>query len=153
MPRQVNEEGIALIKKWEGFRNAIYKDTAGNLTIGIGHKILPGEDFSAGLSDEEVLSLFQSDTAKAEDIIAANIDVPLTDNQFGALVCLVFNCGARPLCGGLGDCIEDNDSIGIADEWLRWDHIRRHDMEIESNSLLARRRDELALFQDKDDKK
>ncbi len=49
------------IGKHEGIRKKIYKDSKGNPTIGIGHLIKPGEDFSKGITDEEVTALFKKD--------------------------------------------------------------------------------------------
>lgn len=146
MTRQVNDAGIALLEKWEGKRNTIYKDKAGNPSIGIGHKILPGEDFSKGLTDEQVVALFQKDCAKAESIIDSNIDIVLNDNQYAALVSLVFNCGAAPLCDDLGDYINDEDFASAADEWLKWDHIHIGNKPVVDNTLLERRQDERKLF-------
>lgn len=48
------------IMKHEGFRSEPYKDIAGNLTIGYGHKIKQGESFKY-ISREEGLRLLQED--------------------------------------------------------------------------------------------
>ena len=48
----------------EGYVKKVYRDSKGIPTIGIGHKILPGEDFSQGISPEEAQQLFQSDIQK-----------------------------------------------------------------------------------------
>jgi len=55
------KEAFDYIGKHEGLRLKPYFDTENNMTIGIGHKILPNEDFSKGISKEEALSLFQKD--------------------------------------------------------------------------------------------
>ena len=49
------------IGKHEGARKEIYKDSKGKDTIGIGHLIKPGEDFSDGIDDAEIQKLFDKD--------------------------------------------------------------------------------------------
>ncbi|TRZ81215.1 hypothetical protein D4R86_03005 [bacterium] len=49
------------IKGHEGLKLMPYYDTEENMTIGIGHRILPNEDFSKGITEDEALSLFQKD--------------------------------------------------------------------------------------------
>lgn len=49
------------ISKHEGIRYKPYKDSKGNWTVGIGHKILKGETFPNELSPQEVGSLFAKD--------------------------------------------------------------------------------------------
>jgi RHS repeat-associated protein len=46
--QQLSANGLNFIEQHEGFRGKIYPDQAGHKTIGYGHKILPGEDFSKG---------------------------------------------------------------------------------------------------------
>lgn len=51
----------------EGYRNGVYKDSRGILTVGIGHKVLPGDNLKMGdvISDARVQELFQQDCSKA----------------------------------------------------------------------------------------
>jgi len=49
------------IAKHEGLKLKPYPDSETNMTVGIGHKILPNEDFSKGITPYEALSLFQKD--------------------------------------------------------------------------------------------
>lgn len=46
----LSSKGLDFIKGYEKLRLKEYKDQAGNETIGYGHKILPGEDFSKGIT-------------------------------------------------------------------------------------------------------
>lgn len=50
-----------MIKQHEGKRLNVYKDTVGKDTIGYGHLVKPGEDFSKGITDEEADKLFDKD--------------------------------------------------------------------------------------------
>jgi lysozyme len=94
------------IRKVEGVKNRIYPDSIGKMTIGVGHLLTSTElssktiiikgqpiDYSNGLTDEQVMSLNKQDTKFAIDCINTSVKVPLTQNQFNALVSFVFNIG------------------------------------------------------------
>lgn len=87
--------GLEFIAKWEGCILKAYRDIAGLRTIGIGHLILPGENFPDGVSitKEKALELLSRDLSKCEIAIKKCISVPLNQNQFDALVSFGFNCG------------------------------------------------------------
>ena len=56
----VRAEGVAKSFKKTG-RHMPYEDITGKQTVGYGHLILPGEDFSAGISDDEAKMLLRKD--------------------------------------------------------------------------------------------
>ena len=64
-------------------------------TIGYGHLVKPGEDFRGGITEEQAIELLRADIAIAERAVHNNIHVPLTQNQYDALVSLAYNIGAR----------------------------------------------------------
>lgn len=74
-----------------------YLDPAGIPTIGIGHVILPGEPYKVGqaITREESRKLFKKDTAWAIDAVNRLVTRPVNQNQFDALVSLVFNIGEK----------------------------------------------------------
>ena len=90
----VSDKGVKYIADWEKFRPNIYLDQAGNPTIGYGHLIDPEESFANGITMEEALKLFKEDLADTENALYHMLKIPLTQNQFDALVSLVFNFGA-----------------------------------------------------------
>ena len=57
----LHRQAMMDIRRHEGERFMPYEDSTGNMTIGVGHKILPGEDYSAGISREESDAKFQED--------------------------------------------------------------------------------------------
>ena len=93
----VSQFGIDFIKSWESLRLTAYDANpgTGDWTIGWGHKILPGEDYSGGITLEQANDLFNSDL-EAVSINAINqyVNVPLSQEQFDALASYVFNVGA-----------------------------------------------------------
>ena len=92
-------QGLALIQRFEGFQSSVYKDAAGLPTIGYGHLILPSEReyFCGGINSGEALTLLQQDIQTAEHAVNRLITVPLSQNQFDALVSFTFNLGTGVL--------------------------------------------------------
>ena len=90
-----------LIKKFEGVRgfnkltqkHTLTKDLCGATSIGYGHLILPGENFSNGLTEQQAFQLLAKDARIAENAVRNNVKVPITQYQFDALVSLTYNIG------------------------------------------------------------
>ena len=97
--RKVSEEGLNLIKRFEGFSKTIYTCPAGYPTIGYGHLVKPNEaeSFADGVLKDEATDLLRQDVGIAERAVLRYVDVPLTDGQFDALVSFTFNLGAGAL--------------------------------------------------------
>ena len=97
--RHVTEEGLNLIKRFEGFSPTIYICPAGYPTIGYGHVVLAHEreSFDAGITPAQATELLRKDAGIAERAVLRLISVPLTDGQFDALVSFTFNLGAGAL--------------------------------------------------------
>lgn len=93
-----NEEGK---KPWvyddgDGKPIVTGKVVRGRPTFGIGHLVKPGEKFPMfpkEATDEFIYALLDKDIAWAVAIVINRVKVPLTQNQFDALVCFVFNVG------------------------------------------------------------
>jgi len=51
----------------EGYRNHVYKDSLGKLTVGIGHLVLPQDKLEYGekVSDKWIMDTFEKDSEKA----------------------------------------------------------------------------------------
>lgn len=89
--RRINEEGLQLLRQWEGLRLEAYQDVAGVWTIGYGS--------TAGVREGQVITTMEAlrrlkiDLYGAEHSVETLVEVPLTDNQFSALVSFVYNVG------------------------------------------------------------
>ena len=94
--RHITQEGLNLIKQYEGFSSTIYICPAGYPTIGYGHLVRAGEDFTT-LSEKAAEQLLRQDVESAECAVCRLINAPLTDGQFNALVSFTFNLGAGAL--------------------------------------------------------
>ena len=65
----MNVRTAIVIREEEGKRLKVYEDTLGNLTVGIGHLVLPADELKLGdaISEERCTSLFLADLRQAED--------------------------------------------------------------------------------------
>tara|TARA_B100001750_G_scaffold248220_1_gene277568 strand:+ start:2817 stop:3251 length:435 start_codon:yes stop_codon:yes gene_type:complete len=95
--RHITQQGIDLIKRFEGFSATVYICPAGYPTIGYGHVVKDGEDFSKGISKRQAEILLRQDAKTAERAVLRLITVPLTDGQFDALVSFTYNLGSGAL--------------------------------------------------------
>ena len=80
--RHVTEEGLNLIKRFEGFISTIYICPAGYPTIGYGHVVLAHEQdqFAAGVTQAEATELLRKDVRIAERSRAA-ADLDASDKR------------------------------------------------------------------------
>lgn len=141
--RHITQAGLELIRAFEGYRPTPYKDIAGKLTQGIGHLLLPGEDFGY-LDPTEAMALLAKDVQVAERAVLRLIKVPLTDRQFDALVSFTFNLGGGALQRStLRKKVNREEHEDVPAEFLKW---CRAGGKI-SRGLLRRRKAEAALYQ------
>ena len=87
---ETSESMIAVIKKFEGLRLKAYKCPAGVYTIGYGHteNVYADSEISELMADQ----ILRKDLQKFEQAIN-NLDLPLLQCEFDALVSFVFNVG------------------------------------------------------------
>ena len=107
----ISNHGIELLKEYEGCvirnrKHVIYDDQTEQpvdihqplprgATIGYGHLIKSGEDFSDGITESVATELLRADIVNAERAVDTNICVSLSQNQYDALVMLAYNIGAK----------------------------------------------------------
>ena len=150
MSRTLSAKGAAFIAEHEGKVNHLYEDPAGHCTIGIGHLVHLGncdgdepDEFKRGLSDQEVYDLFISDAKRYIDAVNRLVTVPLTQNQFDALVSFTFNLGEGALEEStLRRKLNAGDYEGAAAEFGKW--VKAGGQVLAG--LVRRRKDEAELF-------
>lgn len=115
-----SQAGIDLLKQLEGCRLAVYKDSAGYPTIGVGHLIKPGEHFTA-ITMAQAEDILRADIAPAELAVNGAVKGSLSQNQFDALVCLAFNIGVTAFARStLVRKLNEGDTSGAAAQFLVW---------------------------------
>jgi len=93
----VSDFGINLICGFEGKRLTAYDDGVGVWTIGFGTTIYPnGQKVKKGdtCTDAQAKQYMQNDLKKFERTVNEAVTVPINQNQFDALVSLIYNIGS-----------------------------------------------------------
>jgi lysozyme len=131
---QTSENGLELLKQWEGFKLNVYNDSAGLPTIGVGHLITQSErssgnividgvavKYAGGLTQQQVLDLLSQDVKPAEQSVNNGVKVPLNQNQFDALVSFTFNVGGGAFAGStLLKVLNQKQYTEVPNQLLRW---------------------------------
>lgn len=110
---------VLFIKKWEGYRDKAYLCPAGVWTIGWGHTggVKEGDTCTKAQADAWI----RSDLQSAQTGLAKYINVPVSANQFIALLSLAYNLGAQGVvdkCPKMLRALNAKDYDGAADEFL-----------------------------------
>ena len=140
-----SQEGLELIKKFEGCKLKSYKCPAGVWTIGYGHT----EDIKEGdiVSPEEANKLLRADVFKFEEYVTDNVIVNLTQNQFDALVAWTFNLGVGNLRNStMLKKLNNADYTSVPFEMKRWNKAGGKTLD----GLVRRRQAESLLFESKE---
>lgn len=169
---KINSEGKALIKRWEGLRLKAYPDPASPRArhlagTGKNDPTLSGEpwtifyghtgDVKEGMSgtSHQADVVLDLDLEEFEDIVTRAVTAPLSENQFSALVSILFNVG--PGKKGVRDGIvtlksgqpstllrklNAGDYAGAQAEFIKWNKAGGQSMP----GLTARRAAEARLF-------
>jgi lysozyme len=110
----------SIIKGHEGLELVAYKDGGGVWTIGYGHT---GAEVKVGMliTLAQAEELLTRDLRSSEGHINTSVTVPLTQNQFDALVSFVFNVGGGAFeSSTLLKLLNAGNYAGAADQLLRW---------------------------------
>lgn len=159
MTRQINQDGLNLIKQWEAFIPNAYDDAdkshkpvekgqhiAGTLTIGYGHT---GTDVHPGMviTQEQAEQFLNQDLAPAEQAVSNLVKVPLSDNQFSALVSFTFNSGVEALRGStLLKKLNAGDYASVPGQLALWNKTTINKKKVTSGGLKNRRAAEAGLW-------
>ena len=117
---EISQKGTDLIKRFEGCRLSAYKCPAGILTIGYGHT---GSDVHPGMTitQNEADRLLKMDLVIHCNNVNNLVKVPLTQNQFDALVSFEFNVGYGALkTSTLLRLLNNKDYKGASEQFGRW---------------------------------
>lgn len=131
-----------LIKKYEGLKLDAYLCPAGIWTIGYGST---GKDITKGLkwTKQQAEERLKADVDKFAFGVEKYVTVPLTQNQFDALVCFAYNVGL----GNFGSStllklLNKGNYQAAADQLPRWNKAGGKVLQ----GLTTRRNEERSLF-------
>ena len=145
--RKVSDNGIDLIRGFEGFRSAPYRDAVGVWTIGYGETagIGPGtKPWTEPYARKRLRARVDRDYARPVIQLADVVGLTLGQNELDALASLVYNLGPGILSRGrsMGDAIRSRNRGRIADAFLVYDMAGGRHLP----GLTRRRHEESALF-------
>ena len=135
-----NDAGMAIIKKSEALRLDSY-ELGGSDFIGYGHLIKQGE--ADHITEARADAFLKADLGDCEAALRRGLTVPVSSNEFSALVSLCYNIGTANLASSSAlKALNKGDRAGAADAFLLWNKAAG----VVLDRLTARRKDERALF-------
>ena len=151
-----SQEGLDLVRTFEGFRPDAYYDLdnkkkLGKLTVGYGFtdndipELKPGFKIDKAAAEKMLPDLINRKYAPA---VLEKVKTPLNNQQFSALTSLVYNIGPTKFGSStLLKKLNSGDYSGAAGEFKKWNKAGGKTME----GLVKRRRAEEALFKGETD--
>ena len=148
----VSENGVNLIKSFEGFRDKAYQDQASIWTIGYGtikypdgRKVEKGDECTMQQATEWLTDHISKNAAPA---VNQDVKQSLTQNQFDALVSFVYNEGEGNFKQStlLKRVNENPSNLEIADAFMMWTKVTVNGHKVESAGLKNRRTAEADLY-------
>lgn len=154
--RNVNLKTVSLIKSFEALSLTPYKDLVGVWTIGWGTTYYPNGKkvtkadpaISRDQADYFLMHEITEKSAMLEQFIS-RIGLTLNDNEFGALVSFVYNCGIGPVVEGgrsLNQALKSKNKAAIADTILIYNKGTFVGVKKTIKGLVRRRNAERQLF-------
>lgn len=143
--RQLSQRGLEFIARCEGTdgekdgRYYPYPDIYGNPTIGYGHLVTAGEEFSRGITAAQALALLRKDAQAAERFVGRRLSSAVSQNEFDALVDVAFN--SERAAALLIRKVDESAAVGRADFIDTLPHGSRS-----PHGLVRRREKEANLF-------
>lgn len=145
---KTSQAGKDLIISFEGIRLQAYKCPAGVWTIGVGSTqppVKPGEE----ITKKEAMDRFDRDLVKFEKAVDRLVTVPLTQNQFDALVSFTFNVGEGALAKStLLKKLNAGNYDAVPAELMKWTKGGGKELP----GLVRRRRAECAMWRSVDER-
>ena len=144
---KTSQAGIDLIKSFEGFRSAPYRDAVGIPTIGYGMTIYP-DGRKVTMSDKPITEAegvegLRNLLGRYEQAVERYAQIRLCQHQFDALVSFAYNVGNEALrTSTLMRYLNQGDLTSAANQMLRWNRAGGRALA----GLTRRRQAERAMF-------
>ncbi|WP_407731740.1 lysozyme [Pseudocitrobacter faecalis] len=140
---RLSPEGLAFIKKCQGFSAEPYQDECHLWVVGYGHLIQGSEAFDMPLSQQQADVLLQWDIHVCQRVLAHEIQVPLLQSQYDALLSLALSVGPeRFAASAIVRYINQQQFAKALAVWRAETELNG----VKSNGLNRQRQAECALF-------
>ena len=142
---KISQEGIALIKRFEGCELKAYQDSVGVWTIGYGHikNVKEGDE----IDQDKAEDMLKEEMPEYEGYINDMVEVPLEQNQFDALCSWVYNLGPTNLKDStMLKVLNEKKYEEVPQQIKRWNKAGG----VVLNGLIVRRQAEALLFEGKE---
>lgn len=135
-----NRTAIQIIKEEETLQLEAY-ELGGLWLIGYGHLMLEGE--MDVITEDEADAFLREDLHWCEESIERYVDVPVTLNEFSAMVAFCYNVGSgKTRNSSIVKRVNDDDRPGAANGFLLWNRMNG----VVMKALAKRRARERTLF-------
>ncbi|WP_312623286.1 lysozyme [Pseudomonas juntendi] len=116
---RTSQRGLSLIKSFEGLRLQAYQDSVGVWTIGYG--ATRGVKAGMKISKEQAERMLLNDVQRFEPEVQRLITVPLSQNQWDALMSFTYNLGPANLeSSTLRRLLNAGNYASAAEQFPRW---------------------------------
>jgi len=141
--RRISENGLNVIKKWEGFSAKAYKDLVGVWTIGYGitdpRYAFEGNTITREFAEQLLIQHVAQDEISCRQLIK----VPLSQPQWDAVVSLCYNIGPGAFARStLLRKLNQSDFTGAYAEFPKWNRAGGKVVQ----GLVNRRKEEAGMF-------
>lgn len=140
----ISDEGVALVKKFEGCKLEAYQCAAGVWTIGYGSTrgVAEGDTWSQEKAD----MMLEDELQEYGEYVEELVTMPLSQNQFDALTSWTFNLGPTNLASStLLKVLNAGEYEDVPAQIKRWNKANGDVLE----GLVRRREAEALLFEGK----
>ena len=142
---KISEDGLELIRNFEGCKTDAYQDSVGVWTIGYGHTKGVEEGQTCSFEDAEIM--LSQEIEEYEGYINDMVKVDLQQHEFDSLVAWVYNLGPTNLGEStMLKVLNGGQFDRVPDEMKRWNRAGG----LVLAGLVRRRQAESLMFQDMD---
>lgn len=151
----ISQQGLDLIKQFEGLRLKAYRDGAGIWTIGYGttryengKKVQPTDVITNHRAEELLRSDCRVFCVAVNAVLSGT---SINQNQFDALVSLCYNIGSSAFRGSsvVKNILSGQSELTISASWVAWNKITVDGKKVVSEGLTNRRIAEIKHYYSK----
>lgn len=150
-----SDQGVSMIKRFEGFRSSLYNDPVGHCSVGYGELVHRGncngdaseQLYRNGISESQASDLLRQRLNSFQQLINDAVTVELNQNQFDSLVSFSYNVGNGNFRQStLLRLLNQGNYGAVPTELRKWTKGRVNGQLVDLPGLVARRNEEANLF-------